>query len=173
MSSGGESLRAPEDGIPISRVTSQTIAELLPLIRAYLDFYEKQPPDADVRVLCEALAADPENEGVQLLARTADGAAVGFATIFWSWSTTAATRIGTMNDLFVTESARGSGVADALIEACLEACRSRGAHSLEWQTAKDNFRAQAVYDRMGGERSEWLDFSLAVRAPRGEIGSIQ
>ena len=155
-------MRTPQGETNISLVTPQAIEDVLPLVRAYLDFYEVQPTDADVRALCETLAADPEHEGVQLLARTSDGAPIGFATIFWSWSTTAATRIGTMNDLFVTEAARGSGVADALIEACLEECREHGARSLQWQTAKDHLRAQAVYDRMGGERSEWLDYSCDV-----------
>jgi GNAT superfamily N-acetyltransferase len=65
-----------------------------------------------------------------------------------------------MNDLFVTAEARGTGTADALIAACLEQCRERGAVSLTWQTARDNERAQAVYDRVGGRRSEWLDYSL-------------
>ncbi len=32
--------------------------------------------------------------------------------------------------------------------------------SLGWQTAKDNLRAQAVYDRVGGTREEWLDYSI-------------
>ena len=88
------------------------------------------------------------------------GRAIGFATIFWTWSTLQAARIGVMNDLFVTTEARGAGAADALIEACAERCRERGAVSLSWQTARDNRRAQAVYDRVGGRRSEWLDYSL-------------
>jgi GNAT superfamily N-acetyltransferase len=146
----------------ISRVTRDAIDDVLPVVQAYLDFYAVKPADTDVRALCEALAADPVNEGVQLLARDASGIAVGFATIFWSWSTTEAARIGIMNDLFVSEQARGSGVADALIEACRAECRERGAASLQWQTAKDNLRAQAVYERVGGQRSEWLDYSLSV-----------
>ena len=77
--------------------------------------------------------------------------------------TLSASRIGVMNDLFVVPEARGGGVADALIAACAERCRERGATSLEWQTADDNHRAQAVYERVGGERDErWLDYSLAV-----------
>ena len=67
-----------------------------------------------------------------------------------------------MNDLFVTEAARGSGTADALIAECARLCRERGAVELGWRTAKDNLRAQAVYDRVGGQRSEWLDYSLPV-----------
>ncbi|MBI5105158.1 MAG: GNAT family N-acetyltransferase, partial [Solirubrobacterales bacterium] len=56
---------------------------------------------------------------------------------------------------------RGSGAAGALIEACRAACREHGAPRLAWQTAKDNHRAQALYDRIGGARSEWLDYEIA------------
>ena len=43
------------------------------------------------------------------------------------------------------------------------AAAEHGAGSLAWQTAKDNHRAQTVYDHIGGRRSEWLDYSLPVR----------
>ena len=65
-----------------------------------------------------------------------------------------------MNDLFVAPEARGSGAAEALIERCRGACLERGASRLTWQTAKDNARAQAVPDRVGGTREEWLDYRL-------------
>ena len=67
-----------------------------------------------------------------------------------------------MNDLFVALAARGSGAAEALIEACRDRARDHGAVALEWQTALDNERAQAVYDRVGGVRSQWLTYTLAV-----------
>jgi GNAT superfamily N-acetyltransferase len=68
-----------------------------------------------------------------------------------------------MNDLFVAEGARGGGTADALIAACAERCRERGATSLDWQTAHSNERARAVYERVGARRDErWLDYSLDV-----------
>jgi len=54
-------------------------------------------------------------------------------------------------------------VADGLIAACLERCRDRGATQLVWQTAVDNHRAQAVYERIGATRDErWLDYQLPV-----------
>ena len=120
------------------------------------------PADDDLLAVSRALIADPEREGVQLLAR-ADGDAVGFATVYWSWNTLAAARLGIMHDIFVTPDARGTGVADELIRACLEECRTHGAAELAWQTARDNARAQRVYDRMGATRSEWFDYSLSAR----------
>ena len=146
----------------IGRASAADLPDLLPLVRAYLDFYEVAPADADVRALCEALLGDPAREGVQLLARDDAGRPAGFATIFWSWSTLSAARVGIMNDLFVAPEARGTGVADALIAACVRECRAQGARTLEWETAKDNHRAQAVYDRVGAKREEWLSYSLEV-----------
>jgi RimJ/RimL family protein N-acetyltransferase len=51
-----------------------------------------------------------------------------------------------------------------LIRECVEHCRRRGAIRLEWQTALDNHRAQAVYERVGGKREQWLDYSLPTDA---------
>jgi GNAT superfamily N-acetyltransferase len=147
-------------GVEIARVGEADLADLLPLARAYCDFYEVAPSDEDLLALSRALIADPEREGVQFLARAGGGEAVGFATVFWLWSTLSASRVGLMNDLFVTPEARGTGAADALIAACRSACTERGATRLTWQTAKDNLRAQAVYDRVGGRREEWLDYWL-------------
>jgi GNAT superfamily N-acetyltransferase len=147
----------------IATVIEADLPDLLPLLRGYCDFYEADPPDDALLVLSRALIADPEREGVQLIARDEDGTAVGFATIFWTWSTLSASRLGVMNDLFVSDRARGGGVADALIAACAERCRERGATSLQWQTAHTNERARAVYERVGAERDErWLDYSLPV-----------
>ena len=145
----------------ITRAGSGDLADLLTLMRAYCDFYEVSPSDEDLLRISAALIDDPEHEGVQLIARDAGGGAAGFATVYWSWSTTSACRIGVMNDLFVIEDARGQGLADRLIEACREECSAHGAGQLTWQTAPDNLRAQAVYDRVGGTREQWVDYWLA------------
>jgi GNAT superfamily N-acetyltransferase len=147
----------------IAPVTEADLPELLPLMRGYCDFYEVDPSDEDLLAMSRELIDDPEREGVQLIARDGDGRATGFATIFWTWSTLSASRIGVMNDLFVDERSRGTGVAEALIAACAERCRERGATSLDWTTARDNHRAQRLYERVGARRDErWLDYSLGV-----------
>jgi GNAT superfamily N-acetyltransferase len=147
----------------ITVVGPADLPELLPLLRAYCDFYEVTPGDADLEALARALLADPRREGLQLLARDRDGKAVGFATLFWTWQTLSAARVGIMNDLYVAAEARGTGVAKGLIDACLERCRDHGAAELIWQTATDNARAQALYDRIGATRDDrWLDYSLPV-----------
>jgi GNAT superfamily N-acetyltransferase len=147
----------------IATVTEADLEELLPLMRGYSDFYEVAPSDEALLAMSRRLIADPALEGVQLIARDGDGTAVGFATVFWTWQTLTASRLGVMNDLFVAEGARGGGHADALIAACAERCRAHGATDLAWQTARTNLRAQAVYDRVGATRDDrWLDYSLTV-----------
>ena len=147
-------------GRVIELVTEADLPDLLPLMRGYCEFYEVDPSDEALLAMSRELIDDHDKEGLQLIARSEDGRAVGFATVFWTWSTLSASRIATMNDLFVSADARGSGLADELIAACLERARERGATSLGWQTARDNHRAQAVYERMGGRREEWVDYSL-------------
>ncbi len=149
-------------GLRIDVVGPGEVAELLPLMRAYCDFYEVHPSDTALEELSRALIADPDSQGLQLLARDGEGRAVGFATLYWSWSTARAGRLGIMNDLYVCEQARGGGFADRLILACVEHCRRRGVLALEWETALDNSRAQAVYDRLGGVRERWLSYSLEI-----------
>lgn len=144
----------------VAVVSEGDIPELMPLMRGYCDFYETDTPDEDLRAIAQALIADPEGEGLQFIARDEDGTALGFATLFWSWSTLRGGRIGVMNDLFVAPEARGRRTGEALIDACLVAVREREAEHLTWQTALDNETAQALYDRVGASRSRWLDYSL-------------
>ena len=145
-----------------ARITAADLSDLLPLVRAYCEFYDVAPADDALLAVSRALIADPDREGVQLIARSESGEAVGFATVYWSWDTLVAARVGIMHDLFVIPPARGSGIADLLIEACVEECRRHGAAKLGWQTAPDNTRARRVYERVGATKDEWVDYWLSV-----------
>jgi GNAT superfamily N-acetyltransferase len=148
--------------IAIGRVGADELDDVLPLMRRYCEFYEVAPSDQALRALAERLVAAPEQAGLQLLARDGDGTALGFATIYWSFSTLSACAIGVMNDLFVDVSHRAGGVGRALIGACAQECADRGVPLLEWETAPSNLRAQALYDQLGAERSSWYAYTLAV-----------
>src|SRR5947208_15633345 len=130
----------------VAVVTEHDLPELMLLIRAYLDFYEANPPDESMLALSRSLIAEPELEGVQFIAHDEDRRPAGFASLFWTWTTTRGGRLGVMNDLFVAPEARGSGTAEALIEACRERCAQRGAVALPEQTAAANHRTAALYN---------------------------
>jgi GNAT superfamily N-acetyltransferase len=150
--------------ISIEKVRVVDLPMLLPMMRAYCDFYGVEPRDDRLVALCRALIDSP-SEGVQLLARRvgedgANGDPVGFATVYWTWQTLDAARIGVMNDLFVVPDVRGGGVGQKLIEACRGECRKRGAAKLVWETAPDNATAQRLYDGIGAESSTWLAYEI-------------
>jgi GNAT superfamily N-acetyltransferase len=146
--------------VVIRPVTEGDLDELLPLVRGYCEFYGTKPSDDAVLELSRWLLDHPE-DGVQVLARDDDGAAIGFATVYWTWRTMHAARVAVLEDVFVAPEARGSGAAEALIGDALARARDAGARDLTWQTAKTNERAQAVYARVGSEPDDrWLDYSL-------------
>ena len=153
----------------ISIVSENDLIDLLPLLQAYCEFYyqtEQIPQTSDELLLScsRALIADPNHEGMQLLVRHVEnGKAVGFATLFWSRSTLTGGRQAIMEDLYVDPSYRGQGIADLLIGECARYAREHRAVSLVWQTSVKNYRAQAVYDRCGGTRSDrWLNYTLPL-----------
>jgi GNAT superfamily N-acetyltransferase len=131
----------------------------LPLIAGYQRFYEAEPDEERNRAFFSRFI-EPSDEGLLLGAWLQDEL-VGFATMYWFHSSTAAADTVLMNDLFVADHVRGGGVGRALIDACLAVTRQRGAAHLEWYTAPDNRTAQRLYDSYpGAERSTWYAYEV-------------
>jgi GNAT superfamily N-acetyltransferase len=155
-----EGLRQLAEGVEIRPARTEEIAEMMPLIRAYCEFYDTEPNDEGIRKMFETLITDP-SQGAVFIAR-AEGEAVGFATLDWKWSSLKGAKIGYLEDLFVDPGARGKGIADALIEVCAGRCRELGMPAMSWQTAPDNRRAQQVYNRTGAEADTYLEYDLEL-----------
>jgi GNAT superfamily N-acetyltransferase len=155
-----EGPRGLADGVEIRPAREDEIDELLPLMRAYCDFYKSSPADEGVIAMARTLISDP-SQGAVFIARE-DGRAIGFATLDWKWSMLKGARIGYLEDLFVDPAARGRGTADALIQVCADRCRELGMPAREWLTAPDNRRAQKVYDRTGAAAETYLEYDLEL-----------
>jgi GNAT superfamily N-acetyltransferase len=155
-----EGPRRLAEGVEIRPAYEDEIEEMLPLIRAYCEFYEVEPHDDGLRTMFRTLINDP-SQGVVFIARD-DGRAVGFASLDWKWSSLKAARIGFLEDLFVDPAARGKGIADSLIDACAARCRQLGMPALQWETAPDNHRAQQVYNRTGADSELLLEYDLRL-----------
>ena len=63
-------------------------------------------------------------------------------------STWAPKRYCYLEDLFVADSARGSGLGRALIEAVYEKAELAGASRVYWLTHSNNAQARALYDKV-------------------------
>ena len=133
--------------------------QVLPLIAGYQTFYGAKPDTERNRSFFSRFL-HPSGVG-QLLGAWVDGTLVGFATLYWFYSSTKAADSVLMNDLFVREGARGKGIGRALIQSALDEARRRGAAHLEWFTAPDNATAQRLYDSVpGAGRSTWYAYEI-------------
>ena len=102
-----EGPRALADGVEIRPARAEEAEELLPLMRAYCDFYEASPPDEGLLEMMRTLSTDPSH-GALFIARDGERA-VGFAALDWKWSSLNGARIGYLEDLFVDPGRRGRG----------------------------------------------------------------
>jgi len=148
-------------GIQVAPVGEDEFEALLPLIAAYQRFYEVEDIDDERNRAFFRRFLAPSEDGLLLGARR-DGRLVGYACLYWHFSSLEAAESVLMNDLYVAEDARGGGIGRALIEATAEIARERGVPYVEWSTAPDNTTAQRLYDSTGAKRSEWVSYELRV-----------
>ncbi|MCD5364481.1 GNAT family N-acetyltransferase [Chromobacterium aquaticum] len=122
----------------------------LPLWRDYNAFYGRVgvsalPEEVDRETWRRLLApAEP----VHGLAAVADGALLGIAHLLYHRSTIQIQDSAYLQDLYVAPTARGGGIARALLLAAAERARGDGAAMLYWRTASDNHTARRLYDQV-------------------------
>jgi GNAT superfamily N-acetyltransferase len=145
----------------IEPITDAQFETLLPMIEAYQHFYEVADIETGRNREFFLRFIAPSDDGLLLGAWNGDDL-VGYACLYWFFSSTKAAETVLLNDLFVDPSARGGGIGRALIDAALEVARERGAKHLEWNTAPDNHTAQRLYDSTGAGRSTWLNYEIVI-----------
>ena len=146
----------------IREARESDVAALLPLFRAYCDFYESTPSDAGLEEMVRAVIAAPDELAFLLVAEDGGGEVVGFAACQWKWSSLRGARIVFLDDLFIAPDDRRGGHGRALIDAVAERGREAGAAAVEWLTGPDNTRAHSVYDATGAAREPLLEYALEL-----------
>jgi ribosomal protein S18 acetylase RimI-like enzyme len=84
-----------------------------------------------------------------LVAIDDDGAAVGVAQLRYRLSVWTLGEDCWLEDLYVTENARGSGAGRALMETAVERARARGCKRMELDVNEQNTAALAFYEQLG------------------------
>jgi GNAT superfamily N-acetyltransferase len=151
--------------IRIEPIAASQMETLLPMITAYQRFYEVERIDAERNRAFFSRFLDPSDEGM-LLGAWRGNELVGYACLYWHFTSLVPAETVLLNDLYVTEAERGAGIGRTLIEASAEVARKRGAHHLEWATQPNNKTAQRLYDKTGAERSEWVEYELRLGPPQ-------
>jgi GNAT superfamily N-acetyltransferase len=129
------------------------------LYAGYAAFYTvSQTPE--MRATVWGWIHDPAH-GTQCLVAEDGGVLVGFAHYRAFARPLSASTGGFLDDLFVSPAARGSGAAPALIDALQAVGRDNGWTVLRWITAEDNYRARALYDRVG-DKTKWATYDIKL-----------
>ena len=83
---------------------------------------------------------------------------VGYLVITWGWGIESGGREALIDEIYVTPSRRGQGLASALVEVSLEKARALDTKAVFLETESDNPQSRALYERLGfrPESSVWM-----------------
>ena len=129
------------------------------LFKGYADFYKVEQTE-EMRATVWGWLHDADH-GSNCLVAELDGAVIGFTHYRPFVSQLRAATNGFLDDLFVDPAARGSGAAQALIDAVADKGREQGWGVIRWITAEDNYRARGVYDRVAA-RTPWVTYDIKL-----------
>lgn len=152
------------DDLRIAPIAASELEALLPMIAAYQRFYEVDDVDDERNRAFFSRFLAPSDDGMLIGAWRGDEL-VGYACLYWHFTSLVPAETVLLNDLYVAEDRRGEGVGRALIEASAEIARERGAHQLQWVTAPDNETARRLYDTTGAESEPSIEYQLELDRP--------
>ena len=136
----------------IIKATTSNIDDLVSMFDLYMQFYEKPSnPSKYKAFLNERLS---NNEAVVFLAYDEENNPVGFVQNYFSFSSVSQGKIVVLNDLFVLSAYRSRGIGNLLIDKSIELGKEVSAVRVDLSTAKDNFNAQALYEKIGFVKGE-------------------
>jgi len=134
----------------IHRATLDDLTPLSRLFDLYRIFYgQKSDPSAAESFIRERLSL---NESVIFVMKIDDQYA-GFTQLYPSFTSVGMKRIWVLNDLYVHQYFRKKGVGEALIRHTFDYARKTGRAKVILETGSDNLHAQALYEKIGFERS--------------------
>jgi GNAT superfamily N-acetyltransferase len=126
-----------------------------PLWRGYQDFYQVDIPD-EVSAVTWSRLLDPAEPMCGALAWTEDGAA-GLVHFIRHRSCWTAGDYCYLQDLFIAEDARGTGIGRKLIEHVYAEATLWGCSRVYWLTHETNLAAMQLYDRIA-ERPGFIQY---------------
>jgi GNAT superfamily N-acetyltransferase len=134
-------------------------AEWERLFGGYCRFYEVEPTAEHLETVWSWIFEQGAVEAIVAVRADGEGAPVGLAHVRPFVRPVRGELGGYLDDLFVEEAARGTGVFEALFAALEQLAAERGWSTLRWITAADNHRARAAYERLA-VRTEWVTYEV-------------
>ncbi|MEM7647111.1 MAG: GNAT family N-acetyltransferase [Pseudomonadota bacterium] len=145
----------------IRKATKDDVSDILGLIKE-LAIYEKEPNA--VKTTEEDLLRDGfgENPYFQCLVAETNGQVKAMALYFFCWSTWTGRPSMFLEDLYVRESQRGTGLGLGLLKALAKEAVEKNCARFEWEVLDWNKPARDFYHNIGAEHMDgWLVYRLA------------
>ena len=142
--------------VTIRAITAEDRPVWETLFAGYATFY-KVDQTAQMRETVFGWLMDANHSSNAFVAEDASGRVIGFTHYRPFVSQLKACTNCFLDDLFVDPAARGSGAADALIDAVAGVARKNGWQVVRWITADDNYRGRGVYDKTA-TRTMWITY---------------
>jgi ribosomal protein S18 acetylase RimI-like enzyme len=135
----------------IRLATREDAADVARLMIGFRDWWQRdEPDDAGFEAGVRRLLSDPNTEFLLGGEPVAGVCQLRYRFAVWTGSEDC-----WLEDVFVEEPARGSGLGRALVEAALERARERGCARVELDVNAANAAALALYESLGFE--SWSD----------------
>ena len=142
--------------------TVDDVPAIVELVHALAD-YEREPDAVEATEADFVAALFPTDGGATTFAHvaTVDGAVVGMAVWFTTFSTWTGRNGIWLEDLFVRPEHRGTGLGRGLLAALAQVCVERGWRRLEWWVLDWNEPSIGFYRSLGAvAQDEWTTFRL-------------
>ena len=152
--------------ITVRQITDQDKPAWLSLYLAYLKFYETEPIESGVALVWQRLTGEPEIQG---LVAEFDGAVVGIVHFHYQLSTWSDTFNCYLEDLYVSEEARGKGLAPALIAEVKKLALEHNCSELFWITKESNLVARKLYNKVA-KISDFVRYEILFEEQIIEVG---
>jgi ribosomal protein S18 acetylase RimI-like enzyme len=138
----------------IWRATPDDARAVARLLAAFRDWYGRDWPDDDsFRATVDRLLADPDTE---YLLGAVDGEPAGVVQLRFRWTIWWEAEDCWVEDVFVDESTRGSGLGRALVQAAIDRAAERGCRRVDLDVDPDNAPARKLYASLGFETGPQL-----------------
>jgi len=147
--------------ITIEKATPDDLKEVSGLLAKLFTIEKEFTPDPELQKHGVHLLINNPSSGLILVARY-ESKIIGMVSIQYLISTALGARVALMEDMFVLEKYRKSGVGTKLIDAVIKEARSNHCKRITLLTDNDNETARSFYIKTGFQRSEMEVFRVLL-----------
>lgn len=148
--------------IKIINAGVEYLDEITELFNQYMIFYKKSSNELKYK---EYLKKRIENNEAQVYLAIKDkNIPLGFVLNYYSFSSVSLGKTVVLNDLFVKPEYRKKGIAEKLINSSFKLAKEVNAIRVDLGTARDNYVAQKLYERIGFMKDEeFYSYSYEIK----------